>query len=281
MNISIFDKSISVGIGETLLERYSLLRGIDRLVLLTRTGLSINMINIIIHSIDKRWCRQLVLGISIRRTIDLHINLNLVILLRTIKLINHDNISIFSLSIQVDYRSFRYQTETWDQLKGFKSPSGLQTDQIFNSSRSASLSGRLSIMQTDLSTHSVLSQVIKNAFSLNSRRPIKLSPRRISPRKMDPNTISLISIMLSKISLFLCRRISIRKALRITKQLIMKAFRIFISSIEEGIILIANVRRSFHQEINSSHICERTIVKSSQLPLRAFRRFLLTKLRHL
>ena len=99
-------------IREILLKRYFLLQKIDNLVL-TRTGLLANMINTTIHPIEasKRWCRQLVLEPSIRRTIDLRINRNLVILLYTIKLINRDSISILSLSIQVDYRSFRYQTE--------------------------------------------------------------------------------------------------------------------------------------------------------------------------
>ena len=62
----------------------------------------------------------------------------------------------------------------------------------------------------------------------------------------------------------------------------MKIFRIFISSVEKEIILIVSVRRSFYQEINSSHIYKKTIVKSSLFPLmKLFRRFLLIRLRHL
>ena len=52
MSVSIFDKSISTDIEETFLKRYSLLREIDRLALLTRTDQSINMINTIIYSIE-------------------------------------------------------------------------------------------------------------------------------------------------------------------------------------------------------------------------------------
>ena len=51
-NISIFNKSILADIRETLLKRYFLLREIDRLVLLTRIDLSINIINIIIYLIE-------------------------------------------------------------------------------------------------------------------------------------------------------------------------------------------------------------------------------------
>ena len=118
-----------VDMRETLLKHYSLLREIDSLVL-TRIDLSINIISITIHSIEvsKFWCRQLVLRFNIRRTIDLHIKLNLAILLRTIKLINRDSISILSLSIQVDYKSIRNQTEAWNYLKDFRLSSSLQID---------------------------------------------------------------------------------------------------------------------------------------------------------
>ena len=51
-NISIFNKSILVDIKEILLKRYFLLREIDRLILLTRIDLSINIINIIIYLIE-------------------------------------------------------------------------------------------------------------------------------------------------------------------------------------------------------------------------------------
>ena len=61
----------------------------------------------------------------------------------------------------------------------------------------------------------------------------------------------------------------------------MKVFRIFISSIEKEIILIASVRRSFYQEINSLYIYEKTIVKLSLLSFRVFRRLLLIKLRRI
>ena len=52
MSVSISNRSISAGIRETLLKHYSLLRGIDKLVLLTRIDLSVNIINIIIYSIE-------------------------------------------------------------------------------------------------------------------------------------------------------------------------------------------------------------------------------------
>ena len=227
INISIFDEFILAGMGETLLKRYSLLREIDNLVL-TKIGLSISI---------------LVLTLSTRRTIDLHINLNLVILLRIIKLINRD-----SISIQVDHKSVRYQTEAWNQLKDFKSSQGLSTDQIFN--RIVSLFGRLSIMQIDLSiysTHRVLFQAIKNAFNRNRKELIRLSPRRISSRKINSNTISLFNIMLSKINILKSRqRTFFRKTLRIMSQRTMRIFRIFILSIEKEIILIASTRKSFY-----------------------------------
>ena len=139
-------------------------------------------------------------------------------------------------------------------------------------------------MQTGLSIHSVLSQAIKNAFSLNSRRPIKLPLRRISTRKTNPNTINLSSIILSKIR----QRNSSRKALKIMNQLTMRASRIFISSIEKEIILTASTRKPFHQEISSLYICEEIVVRSSLYSFRKcskhskrFRIFLLTRLRHL
>ena len=52
MSISIFDRLILIDMRETLLERYFLLREIDRLVLCTRIDLSINIINTIIYSIE-------------------------------------------------------------------------------------------------------------------------------------------------------------------------------------------------------------------------------------
>ena len=52
ISVSIFNKSILADIREILLKRYSLLRRIDRLILLTRIDLSINTINIIISSIE-------------------------------------------------------------------------------------------------------------------------------------------------------------------------------------------------------------------------------------
>ena len=52
ISVSISNKSILVDIRETLLKCYFLLRGIDRLVLLTRINLSINTINIIISLIE-------------------------------------------------------------------------------------------------------------------------------------------------------------------------------------------------------------------------------------
>ena len=51
-NISIFYKSILIDIREILLKRYFLLREIDRLVLLTKIDLSINIINIVIYLIE-------------------------------------------------------------------------------------------------------------------------------------------------------------------------------------------------------------------------------------
>ena len=48
ISVSISNKSILVDIEEILLKRYFLLREIDRLVLLIRIDLSINIINIII-----------------------------------------------------------------------------------------------------------------------------------------------------------------------------------------------------------------------------------------
>ena len=143
-------------------------------------------------------------------------------------------------------------------------------------------------MQIDLSIHSVLFQAIKNAFNLNNKRPIKLPRRRISPRKINPTTNNLFSIILSKIS----QRNSFRKALRITNQLTIRIFRIFISSAEKENTLATDVRRSFHSEINSSCICEEIIVKSSLLSprkrpkhrllfIKKFRILLLTRLQRL
>ena len=52
ISVNISNKSILIDIRETLLKRYSLLRRIDRLILFTRINLSINIINIIIYSIE-------------------------------------------------------------------------------------------------------------------------------------------------------------------------------------------------------------------------------------
>ena len=52
ISVSISNKSILIDIRETLLKRYFLLREIDRLVLLTRIDLSINIINITIYLIE-------------------------------------------------------------------------------------------------------------------------------------------------------------------------------------------------------------------------------------
>ena len=52
ININIFNRLILVDIKEILLKRYFLRREIDRLVLLTRIDLSINIINIIIYLIE-------------------------------------------------------------------------------------------------------------------------------------------------------------------------------------------------------------------------------------
>ena len=52
ISVSISNKSILIDIREILLKYYFLLREIDRLALLTRIDLSINIINIIIYLIE-------------------------------------------------------------------------------------------------------------------------------------------------------------------------------------------------------------------------------------